>query len=145
MRLSMTVALPRRTSSVGEARHILDVLLSLTTASEATRDYLAILLTEACANVVHHGDAGTSIDLRITIEAGTCVLEVGNHGRRPDGGDPFTHLAPPDQPHGRGLPLIAALADTAEFLDTTPGYVLLRIARRLHDPGGEGAADLSGP
>ncbi|WP_433221569.1 hypothetical protein ACQP00_21010 [Dactylosporangium sp. CS-047395] len=50
----------------------------------------------------------------------------------------------PDQLHGRGLPLIAALSDTAAFLDTTLGYVLLRVTRRLPNPGGERAADPAG-
>jgi hypothetical protein len=32
---------------------------------------------------------------------------------------------------GRGLPLIAALSDTAEFIPAPPGRVLLRMTRRL--------------
>ena len=131
MRLTMSVSLPQQPSSVGEARHILAVLLSLTTADEKSRDDLAVLVTEACANVVQHGDTGTTIDVHVTIEAGACVLEVGNRGRVPDGGRLTTGLPDPEQMSGRGLPLIAALSDSAQFVAAAPGYVLLRMALRL--------------
>jgi serine/threonine-protein kinase RsbW len=145
MRLTMTASLPQQPSSIGEARHILAVLLSLTTAEEQARDHLAVLLTEACANVVRHGDAGTTLDLHIAIEAGTCVLEVGNRGRVPNGGRLPTRLPDPAQTNGRGLPLIAALSDSAQFVPTTSGYVLLRMAMRLQAHSHVRAGEPSGP
>jgi hypothetical protein len=39
-------------------------------------------------------------------------------------------LSDPLAPGGRGLPLIAALSDSAEFVATRPGYVLLRMMGR---------------
>ncbi len=107
MRLTMTVSLPQQPSSIGDARHILAVLLSLTSADDQARDDLAVLLTEACANVVQHGDTGTTIDPHAVIESGACVLEVGNRGRVPDGGRLPTRAPDPAQMNGRGLPLIA--------------------------------------
>jgi len=35
------------------------------------------------------------------------------------------------RPRCRGLPLIATLADTATFIPTRPGHVLLRITKQL--------------
>jgi serine/threonine-protein kinase RsbW len=145
MRLTMTVSLPQQPSSLGEARHLLAVLLSLTTADDRARDDLAVLVTEACANVVQHGDAGTSIDLHIAIASGTCVLEVGNRGRVPDGGRLPTRSPDPAQMNGRGLPLIAAISDSAQFVASTPGYVLLRMTLRLRADTHMRAADPSGP
>ena len=135
MRLTLTASLPQQLPSIGEARRILDVLLSLTTAEEQARDHVALLITEACANVVRHGSPGTTIDLHVTIESDTCLLKVGNRGRLPNGGKLPTRLPDPDQTNGRGLPLISALSDSADFVSTTPGYVLLRITRHLRaDP-----------
>jgi serine/threonine-protein kinase RsbW len=144
MRLTMTVSLPRQPSSIGEARHILAVLLSLTTAEEQASDHLAVLLTEACANVVRHGDTETTIDLHIAIESGTCVLEIGNRGRVPNGGRLPTRPPDPAQTNGRGLALIAALSDSAQFVPTTSGYVLLRMTLRLQAHTDVRAADRSG-
>lgn len=145
MRLTMTTSLPQQPSSLGEARRILAVLLSLTAAEEQARDHLAVVLTEACANVVQHGDLGCTIDLHVVIESGTCVLEVGNRGRRPDGAPLPSRPPDPAQLHGRGLPLIASLSDSAQFVPATPGYVLLRITVRLHAHTSARAADPSGP
>lgn len=145
MRLTMAISLPQQPSSIGEARHILAVLLSLTTADDRSRDDLAVLVTEACANAVQHGEPGTTIDLHVAIESGTCVLEVGNRGRVPDGGSFPTRVPDPAQLSGRGLPLIAALSHSAQFVATTPGYVLLRMAARLPARAHMRAVDPSGP
>ncbi|GAA0711337.1 hypothetical protein GCM10010199_08610 [Dactylosporangium roseum] len=77
---------------------------------------------------MRRGDTGTTIDLHITIESGTCVLEVGNRGRVPEGGRLPTRPPDPAQANGRGLPSIAALSDGAQFVVTAPGHVLLRMA-----------------
>jgi len=136
MRLVLSVSLPQQVSSISQARDMLAVLLSLTAADDTVRDRVAIVLTEACANVVQHGDPGATIDLHVVVEPDTCVLEVGNRSRRPPGTPLPTHPPDPAQLHGRGLPLIAALSDNAEFVPSTPGYVLLRITLRLqtHPP-----------
>lgn len=145
MRLTMTVSLPQQASSVAEARDMLAVLLSLTTTEEQVRDRLAIVLTEACANVVQHGDPGATIDLHVVIGPESCVLEVGNRGRRPDSGPLRTRPPDPAQLHGRGLPLIAAMSDSAEFVPAAPGYLLLRTTLRLQTPTHARAADPTGP
>jgi serine/threonine-protein kinase RsbW len=145
MRLTATVALPRLPSSIGEARHILAVLLSLTTADDQARDYLAVLLTEACANVVQHGDTDATIDVHIVVESGACVLEIGNRGRIPDSGGRFDTFPDVTQTSGRGLPLIAALSDSAEFVTTTPRYVLLRVTLRLQAQAEVHTAEPAGP
>jgi serine/threonine-protein kinase RsbW len=145
MRLTMKVSLPQRPSSIGDARRILVGLLSVAGAADEARGQLAVLISEACANVVQHGDAGATIDLHIVIESGRCLVEVGNRGRVPDGGG----LAPtfPDaaQPNGRGLALIAALSDSAQFVATTPGYVLLRMILHLHADTNGRVVDSCGP
>jgi serine/threonine-protein kinase RsbW len=145
MRLTVTVSLPRRPSSIGEARHILAVLLSLTTADDQARDQLAVLATEACANVVQHGDTGATIDLHIVIESDTCVLQVGNRGRVPKGGGLLHSFPDRAQTNGRGLPLIAALSDSAEFVPKAPGYVLLRVSLHLRATTRMRAVEPSGP
>lgn len=145
MRLTMAVSLPQRPSSVVEARHILTVLLTLTTADDQSRDDLAILVTEACANAVQHGDPGTTIDLHVTLEPDVCVLEVGNHGRVPDDGKLTARPPDPARLNGRGLPLIAALSHRAQFVATTPGYVLLRMTLPLPADTHPRAGDPPGP
>lgn len=131
MRLTMTLSLPRLPTSVTRARHVLATLLSLTDAGEEVRSHLAVLITEACANAVEHADTISTVDLAVEIDEHRCVLEVGNRGNSPEGGGLRAELPDPLTIGGRGLPLIAALADAATFTTGQPGQVLLRITKHL--------------
>ena len=131
MRVATTMSLPRQPISVTRARNVLTTLLSLTDATEESRSHLAILITEACANAVTHGADGSTVDIAITIDDHQCTLEVGNSGTNSHGSHITAQLPEPLTVGGRGLPLIAALADTATFIPTPPGHVLLRITKQL--------------
>lgn len=133
MRVSMTLSLPRQPSSVTRARHVLTTLLSLTDAAEDSRGHLAVLITEACANAVMHGDPDSAVDITISIDDDACLLEVGNRGSTPNGAGLDAELPAPLTVGGRGLPLIAALADAAAFVAGPPDQVLLRITKHLTD------------
>jgi serine/threonine-protein kinase RsbW len=129
----MTLSLPRQPSTVTGARRVLGTLLSLTNATEESRGHLALLISEACANAVTHADRDSTVDITIMIDDHDCLLEVGNRGTAPDGTGLDAGLPDPLTVGGRGLPLIAALADTAAFVAGAPGQVLLRITKRLID------------
>jgi serine/threonine-protein kinase RsbW len=131
MHLSMTLSLPRQSSSVTDARRVLTTLLSLTRADEDVRGQLAVLISEACANAVVHAETGSSLDIAIDIDDDDCSVEVGNGGTSPDGVGLRASLPGPLTVGGRGLPLIAALADTAAFTAERPGQVRLRMTKRL--------------
>jgi serine/threonine-protein kinase RsbW len=131
MRLTMTLSLPRQPSSVTRARQVLSTLLSLTDADDDVRGHLALLISEACANAVMHGRADSTVDIGIAIDDHDCVLEVGNRGDDPDGAGLRAQLPEPLRVGGRGLPLIAALSDTAAFTAGRPGEVLLRMTKKL--------------
>jgi serine/threonine-protein kinase RsbW len=131
MRVAMTMSLPRQPTSVTRARNVLTTLLSLTDATEESRGHLAILVTEACANAVTHAAASSTIDVAITIDDHRCTLLVGNAGANRHGPRITAGLPDPLTAGGRGLPLIAALADTAAFVPTPHGQVLLRMTKEL--------------
>ncbi|MFI5931862.1 ATP-binding protein [Actinoplanes sp. NPDC051494] len=131
MHLSMTLSLPRQPSSVSGARRVLTTLMSLTEAGEETRDHLAVLISEACANAVRHAEPDSTVDISIDLDDHDCVLQVGNRGTSPDGAGLRAALPAPLTIGGRGLPLITALADTATFVPGPPGQVLLRMTKRL--------------
>ncbi|SCL17494.1 ATP-binding protein [Micromonospora inyonensis] len=133
MRVSMTLSLPRQPSSATGARHILTSLLSLTDASEDARANLAVLISEACSNAVIHAAPGSDITITIAINDDVCLLEVGNRGNTPDDTRLDADLPAPLTIGGRGLPLIAALSDTAAFIAGPPDQVLLRITKHLTD------------
>jgi len=95
------------------------------------RGHLAVLISEACANAVLHADPDSTVDIAIVIDDHDCLLEVGNCGTTPDGAGLDADLPDPLTVGGRGLPFIAALADSATFVTGQPGQVLLRIRKHL--------------
>jgi len=131
IRVAMTASLPRKPTSVTRARNILATLLSLTDATEQSRGHLAILISEACANAVTHAAPSSTIEITITIDDHQCTLEVANAGFNRHGSHLAADLPDPLTVGGRGLPLIAALADTAAFIPTPHGQVRLRITKQL--------------
>ena len=131
MRVTMALSLPLRPSTVTRARHALTTLLSLTDATEESRGHLAVLISEACANAVVHADRDSTVDITIVIDDDGCLLEVANRGSTPNGAGLESGLPSAVTIGGRGLPLIAALADTAAFVPGLPRQVLLRITKRL--------------
>ena len=83
--------------------------------------------------MAQHGMMGrmdSAVDISVTLEDRQCVLEIGNEGDIAGA----TITRQPDDPlriGGRGLPLMAALADTVAFLPAAPGHVRLRVTKHL--------------
>ena len=104
--LTASIDLPPATGSVPAARHVLlDVLRAWQVPQD--RDDAALLVTELVANVVDHvqGEAGLTLEaafsdgwLRISVADGSSVRPVVRELER-------------DQPRGRGLMLVKAIAD----------------------------------
>ena len=91
---------------------------------------LGLLVTEACTNAVVHSTPGSAVDISVVVEDRHCVLEIGNRG---DTGTGRTtrQREEPLRTGGRGLTLMAALADTVAFVPAAPGQVLLRVTKHL--------------
>ena len=131
MRLTMEMSLRREAAAASHGRCLLDGLLRLADVAETCRTDLDVLITEACTNAVVHADRDGSIVVSVSIDDRTCVMEIGNHGDAvPD--DRFAADMPSALAEGgRGLPLIATLADSAGFTCPRPGWLVLRIAKGL--------------
>ncbi len=134
------LSVPPLAASVAELRGLLDDQLAALAVTEACREDLAILITEASTNAVRHGPGTDAIEVAIAVDDERCVLEIAN----PDGGFDESKLHA-GLPHawaegGRGLPLIRALADAVRVLRPRPGWVLVQIVKRLERRASRGAA-----
>jgi anti-sigma regulatory factor (Ser/Thr protein kinase) len=125
--LTATIDLPPATSSVPAARHLLlDVLRAWKVPQDP--DDAALLVTELVANVVDHvrGEAVLTLEtafsdgwLRISVADGSSVL-------------PVVRQLENDQPRGRGLLLVKAIADRWGSEDHRGGK---RVWFELRPPG----------
>jgi serine/threonine-protein kinase RsbW len=109
----IVLELPPQPWTVPVARQALDGLLIAEGVAAGTRERLAVVLTEACANVVQHSGVPDPYRVCVEVAGDDCVIEVTDCGV---GFDPArVRAAMPDPAcgvSGRGLPLIRALADT---------------------------------
>jgi anti-sigma regulatory factor (Ser/Thr protein kinase) len=85
----------------------------------------AVLVAELAANAVTHGRVpGRDFELRLALAAGTLTVDVSDTRgeRRPPGPGATGFPAEPagDAENGRGLVLVAALADRWSVLDRAP-------------------------
>jgi serine/threonine-protein kinase RsbW len=130
-----TLAVPRQAASIPRLRAWLDALLSPLSVTSRCREELALVLTEASSNAVRHGRGDAPIEVAVEVELGAhqprCLLEIGNCDGEFDEAKLRAGLPAPEQETGRGLPLIGALSDAVHILRPRPGWVVLRIAKRL--------------
>jgi len=104
---SLTVRLARDTTAPRRARRALDEAVG----DRATDlDTARLLLSELVTNSVRHA-SGERMEVEFEVDSAVLTVRVrdGGPGLDPDG-DGVT-MPPPDAGGGRGLPLVAALAD----------------------------------
>jgi anti-sigma regulatory factor (Ser/Thr protein kinase) len=111
-------------AEVAEVRRAVDRIGVAAGLSDDALFGLKVAATEAVANALRHPGAGdTTVEVTIAAHEEALEVEVANAGefRIRDGGDPE---------HGRGLPLMLALADEVEFA-ASPHGTRVRLRMRL--------------
>ena len=104
--LTARIDLPPTPASVPVARHLLlDVLRAWDVPQD--RDDAALLVTELVANVIDHAREGACLTLEMTTSDGWLRISVA------DGSSirPVVRALGAEQPRGRGLLLVKAIAD----------------------------------
>ncbi|MFI9099773.1 ATP-binding protein [Streptomyces fildesensis] len=102
--------LPSHPRSVGRARTLLRHQVSSWRVPEDAADTAVLLLSELMTNACRHGHAspGREISARCLLSDTTLRVEVSDAGNEL----PRLRRSSPDDESGRGLALVAALADT---------------------------------
>lgn len=125
MHLSYAVELPPRVWTLAAARRVVGELLERAAVSPTIRDDLAIVVTEACSNVLRHAPDSGSYRLAVDIDDERCLIEVQ------DAGPGFDPDLPPNTSHdgggGRGLILMRALVDDLRVEQRRPGVTVTMI------------------
>ena len=102
-------------TAVGEVRKTIDRVGAAAGLSDEALFGLKVAATEAVANALRHPGADESgVDVTIATHEEAFEVEVENGGR-------FRVSDRADPEHGRGLPLMLALADEVEFAASTQG------------------------
>jgi DNA-binding transcriptional MerR regulator len=120
--LAVDVVLPPNTTAPEQARRAVDDIGA--GLADEQRFNLRLLVSELVANAVRHAEAGNGSTIRLTARAGAERVRV----EVSDQGSGFDWQTRPPSSGGRGLPLIAALADRwgLTFEDGTTAWFELR-------------------
>lgn len=122
--------LGRHAHTVGQVRRALDAVLTALHVTAECRERIAVAVSEACANAVEHAHGTDEYHVTARVGEDRCEVTITDHGcgfRPPSPDVP----PPPGAENGRGLHLIAALADHFE-LHTRPGKgTRVRVAMNL--------------
>ena len=129
--LRLTLCLPRDRSGVRRVRRILTAALTQAGVAGDCHDEILTALSEACANVVLHAGPADEYEVTVDIAGGHCAITVTDAGAgfTPT---PDTFRRPSrDAETGRGLYLIATLADQYRLV-TEPGQgTTVQFSKRL--------------
>ncbi len=114
VQLELALSLPRDERSVPVARHVLRAgMRSIGVDEECTHD-VEVALSEACTNVLQHGDPAAEYEVRLHLDAERCLLQVSQGGRGLSGtlAQELAGSAPDGMAeHGQGMFVMRALMD----------------------------------
>ncbi len=113
MQASFRLSLPRDEASVPLTRRLVAQALAVAGVADDTISDVEIALSEACANVLRHAQAGDAYEVRAGFDDQSAFLEIIDEGK---GFDPEALQAAADgQESGRGVALMRALMDGVRF------------------------------
>jgi anti-sigma regulatory factor (Ser/Thr protein kinase) len=123
----LRLAVSDEPGSVARVRAALDAVASASGLGREEAFALKVATSEALANaLVHAGAESERVEVSVASEAGGVEVEVV-------GGGPFAVSNGLDASHGRGLPLMIALADEVEF-GSAPSGTRVRIRKQARGP-----------
>jgi serine/threonine-protein kinase RsbW len=114
------IAFPAKAENIMLAEKLIDEACQKHGVHESHYGNILIALTEAVNNAIHHGnrlDPAKNVSLGYALQGDRIVFMVGDEGP----GFDHDHLPDPtdpqniEKPHGRGVFLMRALADSVEF------------------------------
>ncbi len=132
MQVNFSLTLPIDNQYVSVVRHLAESTLAELQVDRECIDDIALALTEACANVITHGDPSDGFDVELGVEGNVCRISIREKGSAFDAEalegslESGEHLT-----HGRGVPLMRLLVDDLSYQpdDTGTTVVLVKNLR----------------
>jgi len=131
VRISVTLCLPRDSSTLPVVRHIAAAALRELGVESEVIDDVSLALTEAAANVVKHSGADDQYEVHLVLENKTCEIRVVDTGRGFDSNSLGMSMAAPSEEQGRGMALMAALVDSVHFESRPEAGTVVHLVKDL--------------
>ncbi|HET9732995.1 MAG TPA: ATP-binding protein [Acidimicrobiales bacterium] len=143
VRLQIALCLPSEASTVSVVRDVAVGALSRLGVATGDVDDIRLALSEACTNVIDHSGVDDEYEVQLEIDDDRCEIRVVDSGRGLDFAAVQQGLPDPLSPRGRGLAIIRAVVDRAEFSSEPEAGTMVHLVKRLA-PVPEGPGGLRG-
>jgi serine/threonine-protein kinase RsbW len=136
VRITLTLNLPRDESTVPVARHIVRASLEEIGVAPGCTSDIEIALSEASTNVLKHSGPGDEYAVSCEMNDTTCVIRVVDTGHGFDHATLGYENADMSAEQGRGIQLMRALVDRAQFLSKPEEGTIVHLEKSLEfEPG----------
>jgi anti-sigma regulatory factor (Ser/Thr protein kinase) len=140
--LELALSLPREQRSVPVVRHLVRAAMQTLGVDADCANDVEVAVSEACTNVLQHGDPAADYEIRLHLDDQRCRLRVIEIGRGAAGA--FTQEPPGRGPdgaaeHGRGLLVMRALMDRVGFRLLPGAGSVVSLEKRLTYAGAQPA------
>jgi anti-sigma regulatory factor (Ser/Thr protein kinase) len=133
MEIALGLSLPRDRESIPVVRRMVRHALDEVGVEESCTYDVELALSEACTNVLLHSGPGDEYEVRLEIDDRQCelrVVDVG-HGFQPPGLRRSQHHPDPEAERGRGLVVMRAVVDQAEFVSKPAAGTVVHLQKTL--------------
>ncbi|MDS1270076.1 ATP-binding protein [Lipingzhangella sp. LS1_29] len=124
-----SIELPRKACTVAVVRDFLGAALDASGVDTESRNDILAAVSEACGNVVEHGDGASGYLVCARIQWEFCDIEISNSGRAFDIGRPTP--PPIEAESGRGILLMHGLVDQVGFRTAGNGGTRVYLHKRF--------------
>jgi serine/threonine-protein kinase RsbW len=131
MELSLALTLPRDEQTVAVARHIVRNAMAQVGVEETCVYDVELALSEACTNVLLHSGPGDQYKVRLDLEDRLGVIRIIDVGHGFDSAGLQGGRSVPEAERGRGLGLMQALVDRADFTSRPEAGTIVTLEKLL--------------
>ncbi len=131
MQITLTLCLPRDSSTLPVVRHIAGFALRELGVEEEAINDVELALTEASANVVKHSGVDDKYEVHLALQDTVCEIRVVDMGHGFDSSSLAVAMAAPSDEQGRGMALIEALVDSVRFESRPEAGTIVHLVKDL--------------
>jgi serine/threonine-protein kinase RsbW len=123
--------LPKEAETVALVRSSVTGTLLMLGVEEDCAEDIRLALSEACTNVVQHASSDDEFEVTVQVDAQHCAISVKNTGDGFDGAALRGVMPGGDSLRGRGVAIMHAVMDTADFTSSPESGTIVHLVRDL--------------
>lgn len=131
MRMQLVLALPREMASVPVAIRTVTAALKAAQVGPECLDEVEVALSEACTNVVRHAGNHHSYEVGMSLGDDCLTMDIVDFGEGFGGPVPSSDMPDTTVESGRGMALMRAFTDQADFDSGTGDGVSVHLVKNL--------------